>query len=87
MKYMVSKLIKNGEDFEAKYITWDIYNVSKGAKYTIVGETGFVPLSEGTFSIGYYAEDIAGKVSHPARDGSGDLCAWNHYHVRYEGRF
>lgn len=56
-----AKLIKNGEDFEAKYITWDIYNVSKGAKYTIVGETGFVPLSEGTFSIVYYAEDIAGN--------------------------
>ncbi len=56
-----AKLIKNGEDFEAKYITWDIYNVSKGAKYTIVGETGFVPLSEGTFSIVYYAEDVAGN--------------------------
>ncbi|MBE5738206.1 MAG: DUF5011 domain-containing protein [Clostridiales bacterium] len=56
-----AKLIKNGEDFEAQSITWDIYNVSKGAKYTIVGETGFVPLSEGTFSIVYSAVDIAGN--------------------------
>ncbi len=55
-----AKLVKNGETIKGT-ITWDIYQVSNGATYTRVGETGFVPLSDGTFSIIYYAEDEFGN--------------------------
>lgn len=55
-----AKLIKNGQNIRGT-ITWDIYNVSKGAKYDTIDDIGFVPLSEGTFSIVYYAEDEHGN--------------------------
>ena len=54
------KLVKNGVTMK-NTPTWEIYKVSKGAEYEIIGDTGFVPLSAGTFTFRYNAVDEFGN--------------------------
>lgn len=58
-KVPAARLVKNGETIGGT-ITWDIYKVSDGAKYT-EQPNGFTPLTEGTFFIRYEAVDEFGQ--------------------------
>jgi len=54
------KFVKNNKTMD-NVPEWEIYKVSKGAKYETIGETGFVPLSNGTFTIRYTGTDETGN--------------------------
>lgn len=60
-KVPAARLVKNGETVGGK-ITWEIYKVSDGARYS-EQPNGFTPLTEGTFFIRYQAIDEFGQTA------------------------
>ncbi len=55
------KVYKNGVD-QNKTVSWDIYKTSDGAEFE-KQETGFTPLTAGTFFIRYYGFDDYGQMA------------------------